>query len=131
MELKNYQSLTGNTDIVKYEVVIDKTNEETRVYKNKCLVLADTKAMIALAVEDDPETIVCVGVGIQPENVCLVDKIGYPHAWESELDGYLHCEMYTTFDEETTIDMIKNTIMLELEKEITDREELRNLTSKL
>lgn len=131
MELKDYQKLAGDTGIVKYEVVIDQTESEPKVYKSKCLVLADTKAMIALAVEDDPETIVCVGVGIQPENVCLADHLGYPNIWKGEIDDSIHCEMYASLDDETAIDMMKNTILLDIDRDLTECEVLKHLTNRL
>ena len=131
MELKDYQKLAGNTDIVKYEVVIDQTESEPKIYKSKCLVLADTKAMIALVTEDDPEVVICVGVGNRPENVCLADKLGYPHVWRSDIDDHFRCEMYATFDEETAIDMMKHTILLEIEREITGYDISRDLVNKL
>lgn len=131
MELKDYQKLAGNTDIVKYEVVIDRNEGKPKMEKKSCLVIADTKAMIALVVEDDPDVIVNVGVGKSPYNVCLADHLGYPHVWKGEIDDAIHCELYATLDDETAIDMMKNTIMLDIEKDMTDCEELRDLTCKL
>lgn len=131
MKLEDYQKLTGNTDIVKYEVIIDKGEEELKFEKKKCMVLADTHAMIALVVEDEPDVIVNVGVGKSPYNFCLSDQLGYPHIWKSELNETIHCDLYATLDEETAIDMMKNAILLEIAKDLTEYEVLRDLTCKL
>lgn len=131
MELKDYQKLAGETGIVKYEVVINQMDDEPKIEKKKCLVLADTKAMIALVVEDDPEVVVLVGVGKRPESVCLADHLGYPNIWRGEIDDSIHCEMYASLDDETAIDMMKNTILLDIDRDLTECEVLKHLTNRL
>lgn len=131
MELKDYQQLAGNENIIKYELVINQREDTSEVKKKKCLVLADTKAMIALVVEDDPEVIINVGIGSDPRSICLSDKLGYPNVWRGEIDDSIHCEMFASFDEETAIDMIKNTILLEIDNKMIDYEVLKKMVRDL
>ena len=109
MELKNYQEL-GNTGVTKYEVILYIDDKKQVVNKSKCLILANTKEMMAVASEDDPDVIELIGLGNSAKTVCMVNKLCYPNVWISRTDKTIRCEMFSTFDEETSIDMMRGSM---------------------
>lgn len=131
MELKDYQKLTGNKSIVKYEMVVNRSEKEVEVKKSNCLVLASTDSIIALVAEDEPDVIVTIGIGNSPNNVCLSNQLGYPNIWNDETDGNFHCELFASLDEETAVDMMKNSIMIEIERDLSICKTFMDLTSKV
>lgn len=110
MELKKYQELTGNTGVTKYEVILYIDNKKQVVNKSKCLVLANTKEMMAIVSEDDPDVIELIGIKHSARTVCMVNKLCYPNVWISQNDNTIRCEMFSTFDEETSIDMMRGSM---------------------
>lgn len=110
MELKNYQELTGNTGVTKYEIILYIDDKKQVVNKSKCLVLANTKEMMAVASEDDPDVIELIGLGNSAKTVCMANKLCYPNVWISRIDKTIRCEMFSTFDEETSIDMMQGSM---------------------
>lgn len=110
MELKNYQELTGNTGVTKYEVILYIDDKKQVVNKSKCLVLANTKEMMAVVSEDDPDMIEVIGLGCIARTVCMANKLCNPNVWISRTDKSIRCEMFSTFDEETSIDMMRGSM---------------------
>lgn len=110
MELKNYQELTGNTGVTKYEVILYIDDKKQVVNKSKCLVLANTKEMMAVVSEDDPEVIEIIGFEHSARTVCVANKLCDPNVWISRIDRAIRCEMFSTFDEETSIDMMRGSM---------------------
>lgn len=110
MELKNYQELIGNTGVTKYEVILYIDDKKQVVNKSKCLILANTKEMMAVASEDDPDVIELIGLGNSAKTVCMANKLCYPNVWISRTDETIRCEMFSTFDEETSIDMMQGSM---------------------
>ena len=110
MQLKNYQELTGNTGVTKYEVILYIDDKKQVVNKSKCLVLANTKEMMALVSEDDPEVIEIIGFEHNARTVCVANKLCDPNVWISRIDRAIRCEMFSTFDEETSIDMMRGSM---------------------
>lgn len=110
MELKDYQELTGNTGVTKYKITLYIDDKKQVVNKNKCLVLANTKEMMAVVSEDDPSVIELIGFEHSARTVCMANKLCYPNTWISRIDKAIRCEMFSTFDEETSIDMMKGSM---------------------
>lgn len=110
MELKDYQELTGNTGVTKYEVILYIDDKKQVANKSKCLVLANTKEMMAVVSEDDPDVIEIIGLEHSAKTVCMANKLCYPNVWISRFDKAIRCEMFSTFDEETSIDMMRGSM---------------------
>ena len=70
MQLRKYQELTGNTGVTKYEVILYIDDKKQVVNKSKCLVLANTKEMMAVVSEDDPEVIEIIGKNCPGRSSC-------------------------------------------------------------